>query len=52
MRESYEETIKRLNREQRQALNGDKPTLEQRIEKLEFQVADLIKAVHSQYSKN
>lgn len=47
MRESYEETIKRLNREQRQALNGDKPTLEQRIEKLELQVAALIKAVQA-----
>jgi uncharacterized protein YceH (UPF0502 family) len=50
-RESYEETIKRLMREQRQALNGDEPTLEQRIQKLEIQVADLNKAVHSPYSK-
>jgi len=51
-RESYEETIKRLTREQRQAINGEKPTLEQRIQKLELQVADLNKAVFSPYSKN
>ena len=50
-REPYEETIKRLNREQRRALGGDKPTLEQRIEKLELLVADLVKKVHSPYSK-
>ena len=51
MREPYEETIKRLNREQRQALNGETPTLEQRIEKLELLVADLSKKVNSPYSK-
>ena len=50
-RESYEDTIKRLTREQRQAINGDQPTLEQRIEKLELLVADLSKKVNSPYSK-
>ena len=51
-RESYEETIKRLSREQRQVLQGDKQTLEQRIEKLELIVANLQKQIWPYGSKN
>lgn len=50
-RESYEETMKRLMREQKQALNGESLTLEQRVEKLELLVGKLEKQVFSPYSK-